>query len=489
MNNNFVIIDILGDISLARWNVSEAKAVETAMEINSFFEKADYRIANFESPVVLNAATAINKSGPNLKTDKKYISFFEKLCVDGYTMANNHLGDYGITGVKDTIDTFMKLDKDYVGISLEYPNIYKPLRKEIKGINVSIFSVCENEFGVRRNGQIGTAGYNEEILKELLSDEKEWADFQIVIFHGGCEYNPFPSPELRQRYHELVDWGANAVVGMHTHCPQGYEIYQNAPVIYSVGNFFFPRESETPFEAWKFGYIAKLTLRKSDAVKVNFIPYMFDTYGQEFKLIEKSIFINYLDEISDVIQNAEQLENLYKAWAIIHGKSYLNAMYKNLGNLDDKKKLAVVKNMFSCEAHNELIKTYLNILYDDEVEKNYIYVDEIKQYMRIYDRFFRINTNENCDEHLSENKVIIWGVGEKAEILYKEMKNKGKKCVFVDKNVLKQQMNYLGEYIISPEEALCKYKGNDIYICTSEKSAEEIKRSLNDKGIKNVHVM
>ena len=73
-------------------------------------------------------------------------------------------------------------------------------------------------------------------------------------------------------------------------------------------------------------------------------------------------------------------------------------MHKSLGDLDEYKKLAIVKNMFSCEAHNELIKTYLNILYDDEVERYYTYIEEIKQYMKIYDRFsiviqMRIVTN------------------------------------------------------------------------------------------------
>ena len=38
---------------------------------------------------------------------------------------------------------------------------------------------------------------------------------------------------------EYIDAGADAVIGGHTHCLQGMEFYKGAPIVYSVGNFWF----------------------------------------------------------------------------------------------------------------------------------------------------------------------------------------------------------------------------------------------------------
>ena len=94
MGDKSIVIDILGDISLAWWEADEMEALGMANKINMFLGKVDYRLADFETPIVLNEeAEPIDKSGPNLKNDNRYIPFFEKLDIDGYLLANNHLGD------------------------------------------------------------------------------------------------------------------------------------------------------------------------------------------------------------------------------------------------------------------------------------------------------------------------------------------------------------------------------------------------------------
>ena len=56
--------------------------------------------------------------------------------------------------------------------------------------------------------------------------EKDVSDYVIVVFHGGNEFNPLPSPDTVDRYRFVCDMGADTVIGGHTHCPQGYEIYE-----------------------------------------------------------------------------------------------------------------------------------------------------------------------------------------------------------------------------------------------------------------------
>lgn len=470
-------IDFLGDISLSEWETDSSHMIEVAEKVNSFLAEADYRIANLEFPIVLNENSGpIDKFGPNLKCNKEVIPFLDKLHVDGYTLANNHIGDYGIEGIRDTIGTLNHLKREYVGVADEYGELYEPLRKEIRGIRISIFSICENEFGVVHNDRIGAAGYNKRIAKQSIEEESTKADYVIIIFHGGNEHNPFPSPGQKLRYRELVEFGADAVIGMHTHCPQGYEIYRGAPIIYSVGNFFFPRACETPFATWTIGYVTRLTFKKEKRTEVQVIPYKFDIYGNQFSALNQQYFEKYLDEISLVIQNEEYLNAVYRAWSSMSGKTYFEQMCKCANQIEDRKKLALVKNLFSCESHNELLKTYLDLHYENEMEKYSKLVTEIKQYMRF-------SGEENWGKEVNENvfceaDVAIWGIGKKAEILCKEMQIRGKEVVFVDKNCLKQGLSFCGKQVVSPEEVISNYRKAEIYICTSKKSALEIQEFL-----------
>lgn len=482
MNNKLAIVDFLGDICFSEGEVDSSHAIEIAEKINSFLGNADYRIANLESPIVQNKDNKpIDKSGPNLKFEKRYIPFLEKLHVDGYALANNHIGDYGISGIEDTINTLRQLKKEYVGIVKEYGELFEPLRKEIQGIKISILSICENEFGVARNGRTGSAGYDRSIVKQTIQEERNSADYVVIVFHGGNEHNPFPSPGQQLRYRELIEFGAGAVIGMHTHCPQGYEIYHNAPIIYSVGNFFFPQKQETPFATWKVGYVARLVFKKGEKINIEIIPYKFDIYGKDFFAIDKKCFFNYINQISVVIQEERKLNCLYKAWAVISGKNYFEQMCKCVNELNDRKKMAAVKNLFSCEAHVELLKTYLDILYENEIEKYNEYKEKIKHYMKF-------SGEKNWDKKVNENNfyeadTVIWGIGKKAEILYKKLQLKGKKIVFTDKNCLKQGLLFCEKQVISPEDVVSNYRKAEIYICTSEKSALEIQEFLEKNNI------
>ena len=63
----------------------------------------DYAIVNFESPVVLEDAEAISKTGPHLKCTAKAVESIGYAGFNCVTLANNHFRDYGEKGVRDTI--------------------------------------------------------------------------------------------------------------------------------------------------------------------------------------------------------------------------------------------------------------------------------------------------------------------------------------------------------------------------------------------------
>ena len=90
-----------------------------------------------------------------------------------------------------------------------------------------------------------------------------------MITHAGIEYTDFPLPEWRDRYKEFIDCGADAVIGGHPHVPQGWEMYNNKPIFYSLGNFYFDWDSNVSF--WNNGLSVVLTINEQRQISFEII--------------------------------------------------------------------------------------------------------------------------------------------------------------------------------------------------------------------------
>lgn len=62
----------------------------------------------------------------------------------------------------------------------------------------------------------------------------------VVLFHWDYELEIYPLPAQRQLAQDAITAGADAVVGHHPHCAQGFELHQGKPIVYSLGNWFLP---------------------------------------------------------------------------------------------------------------------------------------------------------------------------------------------------------------------------------------------------------
>jgi hypothetical protein len=59
----------------------------------------------------------------------------------------------------------------------------------------------------------------------------------IVMPHSGNEYSSNVSDAQRERYHRMIDAGADVVLGAHPHVVEPAEVYEGKLIVYSLGNF------------------------------------------------------------------------------------------------------------------------------------------------------------------------------------------------------------------------------------------------------------
>lgn len=357
------------------------KAYSCMEESAEVFKAADFSVINLENPFGNKAElTLLTKSGPNIISTDDFVGYLDILKPTIVGLANNHTGDFGDAPVLETIGFLEKKGYTVIGAGKNLDEAYKPAKLELDGVKVAITAVCENEFGVAENNKPGVAGYRLSKVAQSIHNSLAEGYIPIIFFHGGNEGNPFPSPGKVELYRHFVDLGAKAVIAMHTHCPQGYEVYNGCPIVYSMGNFFFPYPTEK-VPAWSYGYMTQLEITAKE-IKIDVIPYKF-SYEKHQVLDgeEKAYFIKYLDYIKKPIGNEELLRKYFDAWCVMDGIGGYSYFVNYTSTMVEKgaTEASGLKNIFSCEAHNELMTNTMKIIYDGRCKEAEEKIEEIKK--------------------------------------------------------------------------------------------------------------
>lgn len=210
--------------------------------LEKIIKNADYSIGNFEAPIESNG-NPIEKSGPHHYQRVETLKGLKQQGFDMLCMANNHIYDYGSTGLKQTKELASAKGFDTLGAGLDFDDAYSPLIKEINNIKIGFINACESQFGVldyfASEDRAGYAWINHREVDNMILRLRKTCDFVIVLAHAGLEHYHVPQKEWRHRYKQLCDLGADIVIGSHPHVPQGYERYKDSYIFYSLGNFYF----------------------------------------------------------------------------------------------------------------------------------------------------------------------------------------------------------------------------------------------------------
>ena len=271
-------------------------------DISEIISSADYNVVNFEAPI--NSMFSVNrfpKSGPSHSQDAAGPAWLESHGFNLISLANNHIMDYGEDALKTTMSAFTGAKTFGAGT---WSEAYAPRIFEKDGISVAILGLAHCEFGMladRWDGryQTGIAWINHPDVDRIIVETKKHVDFLIVFAHAGIEHIEQPLPEWRDRYRSFVDLGCDAIIASHPHIIQGYETYRDKPIVYSLGNFFFPKSVEKP-KRWYRSLCASLDLNGS-RVSLRIIPCVFSNLCIE--LDNSSESLEYLDRVNRVLND------------------------------------------------------------------------------------------------------------------------------------------------------------------------------------------
>jgi poly-gamma-glutamate capsule biosynthesis protein CapA/YwtB (metallophosphatase superfamily) len=165
------------------------------------------------------------------------------------SVTNNHAFDYGPAAFLDTLSNLAAAGIGTSGAGRTIEEASKPWVTELDEVPVTVLSIAA--YPVERSGwdgekttkaahdRPGVLWEGAQALSAVSAAAKD-GSFDIVMVHGGQEWQERPSESQRRLYRALVDHGADLVIGSHPHLLQGIEAYRGKPIVYSLGNFVFP---------------------------------------------------------------------------------------------------------------------------------------------------------------------------------------------------------------------------------------------------------
>ena len=257
------------------------------------------------------------------------ISVYTDCGFDIVSLAGNHMVDYGIDTVLDTIEHFNKKGIQTVGAGRNLQEARRPAFIEKNGVRVAFLAYCSvviegYEAGPNKGGiaplrahqsyvavdyqagippRVVTVPYEEDLanMVEDITSAKKAADVVVLSLHWGLHF----IPRMIAEYQPIVakaafKAGADLILGHHAHVPKAIENQNGKVCFYSLGNFIFSTDTSkkptfdkfmkhmgvTPDVAdaplcphgkdSKHSLIAKAVLTREGVKKVSFLPLKID---------------------------------------------------------------------------------------------------------------------------------------------------------------------------------------------------------------------
>ncbi|MDE5993378.1 MAG: CapA family protein, partial [Oscillospiraceae bacterium] len=171
------------------------------------------------------------------------------LGFDVFTMANNHLLDFGASGLEESINFWNKKaaenDLTVLGAYLSEEDSNNIRIREVNGVKIAFLAYAEhiNGFSIPYDSPLRVVmNYETDVIERQIKEAKELADAVIVSAHWGVEDTNLVSEDRIELANQMVNWGADVILGCHTHTAETMEWIEREDgtkgfVFYSMGNF------------------------------------------------------------------------------------------------------------------------------------------------------------------------------------------------------------------------------------------------------------
>ncbi|MDJ0774808.1 MAG: CapA family protein [Mastigocoleus sp. MO_167.B18] len=231
--------DIIPGTNYPNYRLPRNKNQLFPQSVRRYLQRADLLFGNFESTLTKHRYSSKDISRGQVfafRSPPTYAKLFKDVGFDVFNIANNHALDFGMVGLKDTVNYLKSVGIETVGHKNQI------LILEVNNVKVAMLGFAPYEF------------YNSihdlEAAEKLVKAAKQQADIVIVSMHAGAEGTGALRVRNKTEFfygenrgnpikfaRQMIDVGADIVLGHGPHVPRAMEIYKDKLIAYSLGNF------------------------------------------------------------------------------------------------------------------------------------------------------------------------------------------------------------------------------------------------------------
>ena len=246
-----VTLVAVGDISLGDCAQGVGNGVHTRFEqlravsvtypfehTASFLRGADVAFGNLETVLSHRGLSRWKAASLEMRGHPDVV---ERLDAAGFTVlnvANNHMMQHGSGAFRDTVDALRARGLGVIGVASADHRTSLPHVFEVKGLRVTTIGFAFEDDKYAKGPVLYAFAPDCDLIGQV-TEARRHSDLVIVSVHWGVEFVPYPAPAEEALGRQLVDAGADVVLGHHPHVARRVERYGRGLIAYSLGNFVF----------------------------------------------------------------------------------------------------------------------------------------------------------------------------------------------------------------------------------------------------------
>ena len=242
------VITFTGDILLDRGvrRQIEAHGAESLFTpgIDSVLRASNIVVGNLECPATTIKAPAYKRF--IFRAEPEWLDVLHGHGFTHLNLANNHSVDQGRRGLEDTYRQVLAHGMMPVGAGPTQKEAARPVLLTTEPRTVWFIPTLRLplESFPWLPEQWSVSQEDDDILIRRIAALREADPSAIIIVspHWGWEHHLTPVGLQRFLAHQLIDAGADLIIGHHPHTLQTIENYRGRSIFYSLGNFIFDQQ-------------------------------------------------------------------------------------------------------------------------------------------------------------------------------------------------------------------------------------------------------
>lgn len=271
-------IALVGDIMLGRtFRKYSSQHTPICIKLLELLKESDIVTGNLETTITNSSLREIGKTF-HFKMKPSHLDWLNIFTY--LSLANNHILDYGLEGMNDTIKNLERGGIYFSGAGQDINDSRK--MKTINQGGQTIGFISATDHYLKWSSTPTKAGVNYVDMKNIntpktqlflkyVSTESQKVDYMVMYLHWGSNYMEYIPKWMETFGQALIDNGVTIVAGTSPHHTFPIEKYKNGIIFYSLGDFIDDYAIDPKFRNDK-GMIGLVELDKGIVSKVKLIP-------------------------------------------------------------------------------------------------------------------------------------------------------------------------------------------------------------------------